>query len=114
MFHDRPEVRAFMEYLTSGAQLENWIKSKVSFGFAPQKNARPEWFTNQRERAVAEVIVAAQKAGKLSNPDGYARWGRPEVGAQYFKSISDYINGDIDLDTALNQVDAVAASNATP
>jgi alpha-glucoside transport system substrate-binding protein len=114
ILHDRPEVRALMEYLTTGAQLENWIKSGISFGFSPQKNAKPEWFIDPRERAIAEVIVAAQKAGNLHNPDGYWQWLWPEVVAQSFKSISAYVNGDIDLDTALNQIDAVAAATPAP
>jgi alpha-glucoside transport system substrate-binding protein len=114
MFHDRPEVRALMEYLTTGAQLENWIKSNINYGFSPHKEANPEWFSSPRERALAEVIVDAQKTGNLYNPDGYWRWLRPDVAATALQSYSAYVNGDIDLDTALNQIDAVVAAGAAP
>jgi alpha-glucoside transport system substrate-binding protein len=114
MFHDRPEARALMEYLTTGAQLENWIKSNINDGFSPHKEANPEWFSSARERALAEVIVDAQKTGNLYNPDGYWQWLRPDVAFQALKSYSGYVNGDVDLDTALNQIDAAAAAGATP
>ncbi len=114
VFNDRPEVRALMEYLTTGAQLENWIKSGVNDGFSPHKGANPEWSTSARERALAEVVANAQKTGNLHNPEGYWLWLKPEVVVQYFKSISAYVSGDLDLDTALNQIDAVIANQSSP
>jgi alpha-glucoside transport system substrate-binding protein len=104
MFHDRPEVRALMEYLTTGAQIEAWIKLGKHAGFSPHKEARLDWYTIPRERAVAEIAEAARKAGNLHFAAGDLRW--PTVDSQYFTSISSYVNGDIDLDTALKQIDA--------
>ena len=112
MFHDRPEVRALLEYLTTGDQLEYWIAWGIPFGFSPHKNAKPDWSNNLRERAIAEVIQAAQQAGSLHFTASDLMW--PEVQKQFHASMTAYIAGDIDLDTALNQVDAVVVSNSTP
>jgi alpha-glucoside transport system substrate-binding protein len=104
MFHDRPEVRALMEYLTTGAQIEAWIKLGNHAGFSPHKETRLDWYTNPRERAVAEVAEAARKDGNLHMNAGDVMW--PTVSAQFYKSISSYVNDDIDPDTALKQIDA--------
>jgi len=101
MFHDRPEVRALMEYLTTGAQVEAWIKAGDRTGFSPHKAASLDWYAKPRERAVAEV---ARNATRL---DFIARDLMPleGIGAR-FKVIAAYVNGDVDLDTALSQLDA--------
>jgi len=104
MFHDRPEVRALMEYLTTGAEIEAWIKLGKHGGFSPHKDAKLDWYTIPRERALAEAIEVARKAGNLHFIAGDLMW--PEVNRQYYASISAYVNGDIDLDTALKQIDA--------
>jgi alpha-glucoside transport system substrate-binding protein len=104
MFHDRPEVRALMDYLSTGAQNEAWIKLGRHAGFSPHKDASLDWYTIPQERAVAVAIEAARKAGNLRILAGDSVW--PTVNAQYSKSISAYVNGDIDLDTALKQIDA--------
>jgi alpha-glucoside transport system substrate-binding protein len=104
MFHDRPEVRALIEYLTTGAQSEAWIKLGRRANFSPHKDASLDWYTIPQERAVAEAIEGARKAGNLHFIAGDLMW--PTVNSQYHTSISSYVNGDIDLDTALKQIDA--------
>lgn len=104
MFHDRPEVRALMQYLATGADVEAWIKQGQHFGVSPHQNATLDWYPHERERAVAELGMAAQQTGNLHYLAGEAMW--PAVQSQFYKSISDYIAGKIDLDTALQQIDA--------
>jgi alpha-glucoside transport system substrate-binding protein len=94
-----------MEYLTTGAQIEAWIKLGKHAGFSPHKEARLDWYTSPRERAVAtEIAEVARKAGNLHITAGDSMW--PTVSNQYFTSISSYVSGNIDLDTALKQIDA--------
>ncbi len=104
MFHDRPEVRALMEYLATGADVEAWIKQGNHFGISPHQNARLDWYPHERERAVAALGMAAQQAGNLHYVAGEAMW--PAVSSQFYKSISEYVAGTVDLDTALEQIDA--------
>jgi alpha-glucoside transport system substrate-binding protein len=100
MFNDRPEVRALMEYFTTSAQVEGWAKlGKV--GFSPHQEARLDWYRGELDRAVAEVVQNAPSlrywAGDLMPL---------AVDNQFQKSMADYVAGTVDLDTALQQVDA--------
>lgn len=109
LLNDRPEARALMEYVITGKALENWIKSDIRFGFSPHKDADPDWSDEPRERALARAIVEAQAAGTLSHSDGYWIKLEPEIAALFLQSISAYVAGDLDLETAMTQVDEAAA-----
>ncbi len=113
MFHDRPEARALMDYLATGEQLETWVQQEMHFGYSPHKDAKLDWYANTNgQRAIATAVHDAETLGIIAfNSMWYT------VGGQFFKSISAYVNGNIDLDTALNQIDAAAPepeSTATP
>ena len=117
MFHDRPEVRAFMEYLSTGAADEAWIKQGKHFGFSANNGAQSNWYVQERYRATAEVAAAAQKAGDLHIIAGDSML--PALSDQFFESITAYVDGKIDLDTALQQIDAarlatVGSTTAVP
>lgn len=105
MFHDRPEVRALAEYLTTAeAQREAWSDPEERAGFSPQREAQLDWYTSARgERALAE---AARGAATLRLNAADAMW--PATNASYVEAISAYVNGALDLDTALSQIDAAA------
>ncbi|MEI7768523.1 MAG: extracellular solute-binding protein [Chloroflexales bacterium] len=105
MFHDRPEVRALIEYLMTGAQLEAWIKSAGRFGISLHKDAQLDWYPPARgERAFAEVLrnTSIRRFNAIN-------WLSNTVGDQFLMSINAYVNGDIDLDMALKQIDAAAS-----
>jgi alpha-glucoside transport system substrate-binding protein len=113
MFQDRPEVRALMEYLSTGAQIEAWIKLGHSAGLSPYKGASLDWYTIPQERAAAEIAQAAQQAGNLQFVAGDSM--EAEVSAAFYESMKAYVAGEIDLDTALKQIDAARpAPAATP
>lgn len=109
MFHDRPEVRALMEYLTTGAPLEAWITSAHRFGFSLHKDAKLEWYPQAGgERAAAEAVRNASTR-RITAID----W-MPHALSDYFcKTISAYVAGEIDLDTALQKIDKRAAAVET-
>ncbi len=56
MFHDRPEVRALMEYFSTGEQVRDWTTRGLHDRLAPYKAAGPAWYTNPRTRAVADLV----------------------------------------------------------
>lgn len=104
VLNDRPEVRALMEYFTQGGDLEARIKEGEIFALSPNKNATVEWQQHPFDKKVAQLAMDAQKAGKLHYIAGEGM--PPAVNSQFYKSISDYVAGTIDLDTALKQIDA--------
>ncbi len=56
-FDDRPEVMAFMEYLSSPEGAEVWIKNG---GFiSPNKNVPDEWYANYVDLAQAQILEDA-------------------------------------------------------
>jgi alpha-glucoside transport system substrate-binding protein len=100
MFHDRPEVRALMEYFTTGEQVHDWITRGVHDRLSPHKAASLDWYTNPRERAVAELVRNAKALrywGADMMPDA--------VLGQFVKSMAGYVDGKMDLDAALKQID---------
>ncbi|HNP74541.1 MAG TPA: ABC transporter substrate-binding protein [Kouleothrix sp.] len=117
MFHDRPEVRALVEYFTTGAPLEAWITSAHRFGFSLHKDAQLEWYPEAGgERAAAEVVRNANIRRFAA-----ADWMPHELSDYFCKTLSAYVSGEIDLDAALKKIDAKAAtinsmatSTATP
>ncbi len=111
MFNDRPEVRALMEYLTTGEHLKAWITQVNRFGFSLHKSAKLEWYPQAGgERASAETV---QKAS--SRRFTALMWMPRTVGNTFCQTISAYVAGDIDLDSALKKIDAqVAATSSTP
>jgi len=105
-------VRALMEYLSTNPQFEAWTKMDHHNGFSTRKGASLDWYTRPEERAAAEIADAARKAGDLQFIAADAMW--PTVHAKFYESISDYVAGKIDLDTALKQIDAARPALAQP
>lgn len=113
MFQDRPEVRALMEYLSTGAPTEAWVRQGDTAGLSPYKGASLDWYTIRQERAAAEIAQAAQEAGNLAFIAGDSM--EPEVMERFYESMRAYVAGRIDLDTALQQIDAARpAPGASP
>ena len=66
MLHDRPEVRALVEWLTTGragrARGSSWAATPAS---RRTRTPSSDWYTNERDRKLAEIAAAAQKSGDL-------------------------------------------------
>ena len=57
VFNDRPEVREFVKYLTTGASTEYWVKSG---GFVSPHNDTPmDWYPTDADRGYAEILQNA-------------------------------------------------------
>ncbi|MCX7755033.1 MAG: ABC transporter substrate-binding protein [Anaerolineales bacterium] len=99
MFNDRPEVRAVIQFFSTGASLEAWVKAGGAI--APHKDASLDWYQDPVSRKVAEVLQNAT-AFRFDGSDLMPG----EVGAgSFWKSMTSYVSGSIDLDTALKEID---------
>ena len=100
MFNDRPEVRAVMEYFTKGASVETWVKSGGAI--SPHYDSSLDWYSNDVDRGVAEIILNADSV-RFDGSDLMPG----EVGAgSFWKGMTDYVSGTVDLDTAMKEIDA--------
>jgi alpha-glucoside transport system substrate-binding protein len=100
MFNDRPEVRALMEYFSTGAGIEQWVR--LGGTISPHLDSSLDWYTNDIDRNVAEIILNATSV-RFDASDLMPA----EVGAgSFWKSMTDFVSGSTDLETALAEVDA--------
>jgi len=99
MFNDRPEVRAVIQYFSMGESLKGWVEAGGAI--AVQKDASLDWYGDVVTRKVAEMI---QNATAFRFDASDLMPGAVGAGS-FWKSMTDYVSGSIDLDTALKQID---------
>lgn len=100
MFNDRPEVRAVIEYFTLGESVQGWVQSGGAI--SPHLDSSLDWYTNDVDRGVAEIILNATSV-RFDGSDLMPG----EVGSgSFWKGMTDYISGSVDLDTAMEEIDA--------
>jgi alpha-glucoside transport system substrate-binding protein len=99
MFNDRPEVRAVMQYFTLGENLRVWMEQGGAI--APHRDADPAWYGSEIERKIGEIIGGAT-AVRFDGSDLMPG----EVGAgSFWKGMTDWVSGSIELDAALTEID---------
>lgn len=99
MFNDRPEVRALMEYFSTGAGIEQWVR--LGGTISPHLDSSLDWYTNDVDRKVADLILNATSV-RFDASDLMPA----EVGAgSFWKAMTNYVSGSADLETALTEVD---------
>ncbi|MFQ5398117.1 MAG: ABC transporter substrate-binding protein [Anaerolineae bacterium] len=100
MFNDRPEVRALMEYFTVPESAAGWLEGGGAL--AAHQTATPDMYGVDMERGIAELVAEATSF-RFDGSDLMPG----EVGAgSFWEQISSYVAGSIDLDTALQEIDA--------
>jgi alpha-glucoside transport system substrate-binding protein len=100
MFNDRPEVQAVMEYFTYGDSVKGWLAAGGAL--SPHNDASLDWYGNDVERGVAKLV---QESTSFRFDGSDLMPG--EVGAgSFWKGMTDYIAGTVDLPTALEEIDA--------
>jgi alpha-glucoside transport system substrate-binding protein len=100
VFSDRPEVRAVIQYFSTGASVEGWVKAGGAI--SPHKDASLDWYQDPVSRKVAEVLQNAT-AFRFDGSDLMPG----EVGAgSFWKSMTSFVTDAIDEDTALKEIDA--------
>jgi alpha-glucoside transport system substrate-binding protein len=100
MFNDRPEVRAVIQYFSTGASVEGWVRAGGAI--SPHKDSSLDWYSNEVDRGVAEVIQNASSV----RFDGSDLMPGAVGSGSFWKSMTSYVSGSIDLDTALKEIDA--------
>ncbi|MBM4428099.1 MAG: carbohydrate ABC transporter substrate-binding protein [Chloroflexi bacterium] len=100
MFNDRPEVRAVMQYFSTGESLKGWIEAGGAI--SPHNDSNLDWYADPVTRGMAEILLNAT-AFRFDASDLMPG----AVGAgTFWKYMTDYVSGSIDEDTALQQIDA--------
>jgi alpha-glucoside transport system substrate-binding protein len=100
MFNDRPEVRAVIEFFTTGEHLKPWIEAGGVI--SPHRDSKLEWYPNYVDRGAAEIVLNADSV-RFDGSDLMPG----EVGFHSFwLGMIDYVDGTKDLETALNEIDA--------
>jgi len=98
MFHDRPEVRAVMEFFMTGESIKTWVQSGGVI--APMNDAELDWYPTETERRMAELVQNA----KTVRFDGSDLMPGSVGAGTFWKGVADYVSGTIDLDTALEEM----------
>jgi alpha-glucoside transport system substrate-binding protein len=100
MFNDRPEVRAVMDFFTRGESLRAWLASGGAL--SPHNDTQLEWYGSDLERGIA-ALVGEATAVRFDASDIMP--GAVGSGS-FWKGMTDWISGTVELETALAEIDA--------
>ena len=100
MFNDRPEVRMVMQYFTTGASVESWVKAGGAI--SPHKDSQLSWYSNVVDRKVAEII---QNATSVRFDGSDLMPGAVGAGS-FWKEMTAYVSGSKSLNEALKAIDS--------
>ncbi len=100
MFNDRPEVRAVMQFFSTGEGVKGWLAAAGAL--SPHKDAQLDWYGDPIERKIAEVVKGATSV-RFDASDLMP--GEVGSGSEW-KGFTDYFSGAKDLDTVLKAIDA--------
>ena len=99
-FNDRPEVRAVMEYFTTPQSVIGWTEGGGAI--AAHKTATRDLYGSDLDWGVSELVAQATSF-RFDGSDLMPG----EVGAgTFWTGMTSYVNGDADLDTVLEEIDA--------
>jgi alpha-glucoside transport system substrate-binding protein len=99
-FRDRPEIRAVMQFFSTGEGIRGWLAAGGALGM--QKDVELDWYGNPVELDIA-VLVADATAVRFDASDLMPG----EVGSgSFWKGMTDYFSGAQPLDTILPEIDA--------
>jgi alpha-glucoside transport system substrate-binding protein len=99
-FQDRPEVRAVMQYFSTGAGVKGWLAAGGALGM--QKDVSLDWYGDPIEKKIAEL---AQQATVVRFDASDLMPGAVGSGS-FWKGMTDLFSGAADLDTVLPEIDA--------
>jgi len=100
VFNDRPEVRAVIQYFSTGESLKTWVE--VGGAILTHNDADFDWYTDPVTRGVAEILANATTF-RFDASDLMPQ----EVGqGTFWKYMTDYVSGSVTREEALQQIDA--------
>jgi alpha-glucoside transport system substrate-binding protein len=100
MFTDRPEVRAVLDFFTRGESLKTWLASGGAL--SPHNDAQLDWYGSDIERGIAQLVSEATAV----RFDGSDIMPGAVGSGSFWKGMTDWVSGTVDLDTALAEIDA--------
>jgi alpha-glucoside transport system substrate-binding protein len=89
-----------MDYFTRGESVINWLASGGAI--SPHKDTPLDAYTNEVDRGIAEIILNADSA----RFDGSDLMPGAVGAGTFWKGMTDYISGTVDLDSALKEIQA--------
>lgn len=98
MFHDRPEVRALLEWYTSAKHLEPWMATGGAL--APQKDVDTSKYGSPIEQKIGDLLT---KSTAIRFTSGDQMPGA--IRTAFWKEVTSFINGNETLDQALANID---------
>ncbi|MFC0213678.1 ABC transporter substrate-binding protein [Paenibacillus chartarius] len=99
-FNDRPEVRAVLQFFTTGESIKTWVQSGGVI--APMNDAKPEWYTSDVDRRMGDLV----KNATTLRFDGSDLMPGSVGAGTFWKGMTDYVSGTVDLDKALEEIQA--------
>jgi alpha-glucoside transport system substrate-binding protein len=100
MFNNRPEVVAVMDYFSRGASLKAWMAGGGAL--SPHNDAPLDWYGDDIERGIAELVQQADSV----RFDGSDLMPAAVGQGSFWEGMTAYVSGEVDLDTALQEIDA--------
>ncbi|NDJ52185.1 MAG: carbohydrate ABC transporter substrate-binding protein [Chloroflexi bacterium] len=99
MFNDRPEVRQFVEYLTTGRSTRAWVEAG---GFvSPHNDSSLDWYPTSADRGYAEIL---QNATTFRFDASDLMPGAVGTGT-FWTAMVDWVSGE-DIESVLSDVQA--------
>ncbi len=100
MFNDRPEVRAVIQWFSSGLSLKGWVQAGGAI--SPANDQDLSWYSDVVDKGVAELIANAS----VVRFDGSDQMPSAVGSGSFWKEMTSFVSGSIDEDTALKEIDA--------
>jgi len=98
-FNDRPEVRAVIQYFSMGDSVKSWVQAGGAF--SPHNDAQLSWYTNDTDKKIAKTLADAT----TTRFDASDLIPGAVGSGSFWKQMTSYVTGAIDLDTALKAID---------
>lgn len=100
MFSDRPEVRAVMDFFSRGESVRGWIATGGAL--SPHNDTQLDWYGSALERSIAELVAGATSV----RFDGSDLMPGAVGSGSFWKGMTDWVSGTVDLPTVLAEIDA--------
>jgi alpha-glucoside transport system substrate-binding protein len=97
IFHDRPEVRAVVQFFTTYLAIQPWIQAGGGGALSPHNDANLADYTTDIDRKVAQTLSQAPNV----RFDGSDLMPAEAGSGSFPKGITDYVSGAANLDQAL-------------
>jgi alpha-glucoside transport system substrate-binding protein len=99
MFNDRPEVRAAIQYFSTGDSVKGWVETGGVI--SPHNDSDLDWYADSVTRGVAEIILKADSF-RFDASDLMPE----KVGfGTFWKYMTDYVSGTVEMEDALQKID---------